>query len=378
MSGGRLPVSGRIVQWTIAIAGWLAVSAVPAVAGAEATPVQAVLTTVAAVTADKVAAWKKEGFAGVAVGLDDSDEPASLRQAAKVIADHSLPLYFWIEVGRNPALARAHPEWMASLGGHEDWRKRFPRVRQLEKGEVAKAWPWVPITYREAFDAHRRRIDRLLAGAPNGYRGVLLNDLQGGPASCGCGNLQCRWATDYGVPSTAARLAGVDVAARFVAEVAKSARGKEVIPVWTTECEREDLAADKLPPGSWSTGYCGGVPCWDYCRKKFNEQWTALHANRGGPTALLLLHREFGRDRKNYGGPASWLTAAVGSIQKPDITPIAAKRLWLVVQGYGTPADEEAIVRREAAKLGPAVVLVARTPIDQGYEPRIMKAKAVP
>lgn len=368
----------RAILWAVAVAGGLGLVPSQGLAGAEGKPLEAVLTTPAAVTADKVAGWKKEGFAAVAVILDDGDEAPALREAAKAVTDHSLGLYFWVEVGRNPALAREHPEWMASLGSHGDWRKRFPRVRPLEKGEVAKAWPWVPITYREAFEAHRKRIDRLLARVPDGYRGVLLNDLQGGPASCGCGNLQCRWATDYGVPSTATKLAGVDAAARFVAEVGKSLKGKEVIPVWTTECEEEDLPADKLPKGGWSTGYCGGVPCLDYCRKRFNEQWTALHADRRGPTGLLLLHKEFGRDRKEYGGPANWLRAAVGYVERAGVTPVPRRRLWLVVQGYATAADEEATVRREAATIGAAAVLVVRTPIDQSYEPRIVKGKAAP
>ena len=212
---------------------------------------------------------------------------------------------------------------MASLGIHDDWRRRFPKVRPLKKGEVATAWPWVPIRYAEAYAAHQARIERFLAGVPKDYRGVLFNDLQGGPASCGCGNLQCRWATDYGVPSTGTKLTETDVAARFVAQVRKAHRDKEIIPVWTTECEKEDLPLAKLPKGSWTTGYCGTVPCLDYCRKRFGEQWTALQADRGGPTGLLLLHREFQRDRKEYGGPATWLTAAVAMVRKqgPEAVP---------------------------------------------------------
>jgi hypothetical protein len=365
----------RLLLWAVAVAGGLAVGMV---ARADEKSLQAILTTPDAVTADKAAGWKNEGFGTVVVVLGERDEALQLRRAAKAITDHSLDLYFWIEVGRNPALARGHPEWMAALGMHDDWRTRFAKLRPLEKGEVAKAWPWVPITYREAFDAHRQRIERLLASVPDGYHGVLLNDLQGGPSSCGCGNLQCRWATDYGVPATATKLAGVDAAARFVSEIGKLVKGKEVIPVWTTECEAEDLPADQRPKGAWGTGYCGGVSCLNYCRKRFGEQWAALQANRKGPSGLLLLHKEFGRDRKDYGGPANWLTAAVKSLERPDLTAVARQRLWLVVQGYDTSADEEATVRREAAKLGAAMVLVARIPIDQSYEPRILKAPAPP
>ena len=47
-------------------------------------------------------------------------------------------------------MAEAHPEWMASLGMHDDWQKRFPKPPCQRKGR-AKAFPWVPITYRETF-----------------------------------------------------------------------------------------------------------------------------------------------------------------------------------------------------------------------------------
>jgi hypothetical protein len=171
-------------------------------------PVKIVLSETGKADAAAVAAWKRQGYRAVALVLDDGAEPVLLQNAGKRIIQGGLDLYLWIEVARNPAMARKHPEWLAALGMHDDWRKRFPAVRPLQKGEVAKAWPWVPIAYRDAFDAHTARVRQLLARAPDGYRGILLNDLQGGPASCGCGNLQCRWAVDYNVPSTATRLAG--------------------------------------------------------------------------------------------------------------------------------------------------------------------------
>ena len=342
-------------------------------------PFEGVIVEPEAVTRENVRGWKTEKFQAVVVVLDDRHEAAVLQKAAKAVGDHALDLYYWIEVGRNPTMAREHPEWMASLGMHADWRKQFPRVRPLEKGEVAKAWPWVPIGYQEAFDAHMARINKLLARLPEGYRGLLLNDLQGGPASCGCGNLQCRWAVDYGVPSTATKLKGVDVAAKFVTEISKAAKGKEVIPVWTVECEHEDMATQKQrPKGGWSTDLCGNVDCFDTCRKRFAEQWAALHAGHRGPTGLLLLHREFGRDRKEYGTPGEWIKQGLKYLDEQPAKVIPQKRLWLVVQGYDVSAAEEAAVRRVAAQVQAGAVLVARTRIDQSYEPRIVKAKPTP
>jgi hypothetical protein len=359
----------------ILVAALLWASMVLPSAGRAASPREIVL--VRPETADKAncAAWKKEGFAALALVLDDQTESATLRKAAASAASSSLEVYLWIEVGRNPALARAHPDWVAALGSHGDWQARFPKIQPPVPGEVAKAWPWVPIGYKEAFDAHLARIKKLLERAPDGYQGVLLNDLQGGPASCGCGNLQCRWALDYRVGSTTTKLAEADAAPRFVREVGKIAKGKMVIPVWVTECEREDLPASLREKGSWGTGYCGSVPCFETCRKHFAEQWTALQAGRDGPTALLTLHREFQRDRQEYGGTAGWVARAVEYCDKQMTVPIPHERLWLVVQGYDLRPEEESKVRAAAAKAGLGAVVVARTPIDQSYEPRVTKVE---
>jgi hypothetical protein len=364
------PLVAEYSRWAVAAATVLALLVPPPSARAQG---EAVLVSLPAVTSENVAGWRKQGFTALAIVLDESAAAPALERASKAAAAQSLDLYYWIEVGRNFTLARQHPEWMASLGMHDDWRRRFPNVRPLGKDEVAKAWPWVPIRYREASEAQRTRIAQLLSRVPAGYRGVLLNDLQGGPASCGCGNLQCRWATDYHVPSLGTKVDPVRAAADFVADIARSLPGKEVIPVWTTECAREDLPASKLPSGSWSTGYCGNVPCFDYCRQRFAEQWQALQANRTGSTALLLLHREFQRERKEYGEPTRWVATGLTQFEKSLDRPISRDRLWLVVQGYGISAEEAADVRQTAARLKAGRVLIARTRIDQTFEPRIVK-----
>lgn len=363
--------AARVAAFSLAAA----LSLLPAGASRAAGPLEVVLVEPDAVSEGQCAAWKKEGFVAVALVLNERSDAPTLRKAAEEATAHALELYLWVEVGRCPELARDHPEWVASLGMHEDWRARFPNIRPLEKGEVAKAWPWVPVGYKESFDAHRARVARLLGRAPAGVRGILLNDLQGGPSSCGCGNVQCRWAVDYGVPSTATKLAGNDAAARFVAEVAKDAKGMRVIPVWTTECEHEDLPDSNRPAGSWGTGYCGGVSCFDTCRKRFAERWQALNAGRDGPTGVLALHREFRRDRKEYGGPAGWVTRAVEYCDKQGGgRPLPRARLWVVVQGYDVPTGEETAARAVALKSGAGAVVVARTRIDQSYEPRVVKA----
>ena len=238
----------------------------------------------------------------------------------------------------------------------------------------------MPIGYRPAYDAHLARIAELLTRAAGDYRGVLLNDLQGGPASRGCGNLQCRWAIDYRVASTAEKFNGDDVAARFVADVRKLAPGKVVIPVWLTECEDRDLPTERRP-NSRSTGYCGSVGCSQTtCPVVFTRQWNAMLATNDGPVGLLALHKELGRDGSEYGGPGAWVGDAVRYL---DDTPqhhggktLSHDRLWLVIQGYDLPNEAVAAAREVAVQSGASAVFVAQTRIDQSYEPRIVAAKA--
>lgn len=341
-------------------------------------PLSAVIVEPEAVNSQQTAIWRRDGYQAAALVLDDLHDAMAYRNAAQALADAGLDLYYWIEVARNAKLAEAHPEWMASLGMHGDWHKRFPKAPLPKSGEAAKAYPWLPIGYRQAYEAHLARIGELLTRAEGDYRGLLLNDLQGGPASCGCGNLQCRWAIDYGVASTAAKLPGDDVAARFVADVRKLAPRKQVTPVWLTECEDRDLPADRRPQGR-STGYCGGVGCSQgTCPQAFTKQWNALVGDHGGPVALLALCKELGRDGPEYGEAAGWIAEAVDYLDK---TPqqqggkkLPHERLWLVVQGYDLPDESVAAARQAAAKTGAGAVFVALTRIDQSYEPRVVAA----
>jgi hypothetical protein len=345
------------------------------VAGEDAVTFHGLIIDPDAVTQADADAWKKEGFHALVLVLDERFDAAVYQKAAKAIAANGLDLYYWVEVGRNPTFANDHPEWMASLGSHNDWRKRFPDVRQLQDGEVAKAWPWTPIAYREASDAHVTRTKSLLGRVPAGYRGILLNDLQGGPSSCGCGNLQCRWAIDYGVPVTTEKIGGHDIVAKFLSGVSQFAAGKSVIPVWTTECEHEDMAVEKQSNHAWSTGYCGQVDCLNYCRERFAEQWIGLQAGYHGPIAILALQKEFQRSRSEYGPPASWTKHPVSYVDQKTLKSVPHQKLWLVIQGFDVTRKEEQAARAAAAATGAGAVLVARTRIDQSYEPRIMKSK---
>ena len=191
-------------------------------------------------------------------------------------------LYYWIEVGRNPEFADAHPEWMASLQGHPEWRRFFPAAPAAGDGEVIKNYPWVPISYQETFAAHLARIRNLLADLPK-PKGIFLNDLQGPPSACGCGNNLCRWTADYG-PIRTATPEAKDAAARFVKAVKQIAGGVKVIPVWLTECEKEDKQER-----------CANVGCFEgACWREWRAQFAPL-SDVAGEIGVLAAHQLMGR-----------------------------------------------------------------------------------
>src|SRR5690349_18658624 len=76
------------------------------------------------VTPDQVTQWKQGGINAVVIVLDDARAAEAYLPAAKAVAARSLELYYWIEVARDPVMARDQPRWMASLGTHHDWQRR--------------------------------------------------------------------------------------------------------------------------------------------------------------------------------------------------------------------------------------------------------------
>ena len=327
-------------------------------------PIRGILIGIGQAQPETLAAWKGDGGNAVVVVLDESIPRGRWSELSTAAERAGLALYPWIEVGRNPALADAHPSWMASPGGHhDDWRRRYPGAPVAKPDEVIKAWPWVPIGYDPAFAAHRQRIRDLLDGLPGHWAGVLLNDLQAGPSSCGCGNDQCRWALDYGSPSTAAKTPGDDAAARLVAELAANHPGKAVIPVWVTECEMTDLPG---VPGS--TGRCGRVECAKTsCWPRYSRSWNPLLRASPGPMAVALWTGSFGRD------PA-WIEPALALFEQPSGggAAIPPDRVLAVLEGWNTPEPERAkLVARAKRASGGSVI--ALTPIEQSWDPRLVK-----
>ena len=327
----------------------------------------------AAVDAASLAIARAAGTDTIVLALHDAMPDAAAAAAARAVRSAGLRLGYWLEVGRSEQLAAQHPQWLASLQGHTEWRRQFPDAAQPAAGEVVKTWPWAPVAYAEAFAAHRDRLARQLAALPAADF-VFLNDLQGPPAACGCGNVLCRWATDYTTggrqPLRAASPLGVDAAACFVAAVQKMAPHSEVIPVWVTECEEADTVEG---------GACCGVGCYHgACWREFDRQWHALRA--GAPrTALLLPYVAFGRDLPRYGTTAGWVRFAIDHLRQRMRTrhqlEIAPESLLVVLQGWGDAAPVE-VQRAQAEAALVTRTLVSHDPIDQSWSPRLVLVDA--
>jgi hypothetical protein len=326
------------------------------------------LLSPAQINAERISVAKRDGTSAIALVLRGADPEQELK-AAQAIMDAGLALYYWIEIGRHAPLADEHPQWMASLQGHPEWRRFHKDFPEPKEDEIVKVYPWTPVFYQEAFEAHERRVAKLLAEMP-AATGLFLNDLQGGPSACGCGHPLCRWTSDYG-PLRTATFLGDDAPAKFVAAVKTLAPRSEVIPVWTTECEEHDGAKD---------GLCAGVGCFKgICWKAYCRQLAPV-AEQSPRLGALLLYKEFQRDLSEYGEPAGWISWGVKSFQampkREGTRPIEAKRLIPILQGWDVTDKELAAQIAQAKSSGASGYVVALSKIDQSWSPRIVKRKS--
>src|SRR5207247_9914523 len=117
--------SGRTAIWALVILSIYFV--LPVIPGAERQNARFELTLLDAGKSEPQTAadLKRDGFRAAVLVLDESTPAEKLANAMRSISEAKLNLYYWIEVGRNVEMAQAHPEWMGSIGMHDDWRKRF-------------------------------------------------------------------------------------------------------------------------------------------------------------------------------------------------------------------------------------------------------------
>ena len=310
--------------------------------------------------------FKADHYNAVVLAIDGANATKELK-AARAIRAAGFDFFYWIEIGRNPALADAHPEWMASLEVvHSEWRRFFPKLPPTKTNEVVKNYPWVPVLYQESFPVHLERVKQLLADKPT-PRGIFLNDLQGAPSACGCGHHLCRWATDYGPINTAtATRLPKDAAAKFVAEIKKLLPGAEIIPVWATECEEHDKGE-----------LCAGIGCFNGdCWREWTAQLMPVAAEVE-TVAALLPYRAFQRDLPRYGPMASWIKQAIQSFStmpaRYKAAGVPAQRLVAILQGWDVTPEQLAAQIAQAEAAGAAGYVVSRMKIIQDWEPRIVR-----
>jgi hypothetical protein len=319
---------------------------------------------------------------GEAVVFDLAAESGALRAACAAARAGGVPVRGWIEVGRDEAAAGAHPEWMHAPQHHE-WLQAFPN---WGGGRTALVAPWICVNNRAAFDYALNRVCRLVEAAPP-LDGLFLNDIQGPPAGCGCGNVLCRsWDNSPGAKIAPAPYQNPDVffsqvfwraCADAIANLSVNALPpSRVFPVICGECEIGVTMGGVESPDE-RRGTCRGIPCSRPCALVY---WPglvrSLAAERGRPSAVGLLtpYRLFDRDTPLYGGTAAWVGASAAHYREYD--PNAS--LIAVVQGWDVTQDELAAQKEQAIRNGAAGLLVLEEPLEQSWWPVAPPADYVP
>ncbi|MCA9048118.1 MAG: hypothetical protein KDA89_05285 [Planctomycetaceae bacterium] len=332
---------------------------------------RAVLVDAQQISESSLRRFAEQGTTTVVLKLTTAAGPQRRLEttAAEQIQKSGLKLNYWIEIARCPELADAHPEWMASLQGHPEWRRLHPDAPHPLPNQVIKNYPWVPILYEESFAAHLRRTEQLLTGIP-AAGALFLNGLQGAPSACGCGNSLCRWTADYGPIVTATPLKS-PAAAEFVAAVKRIPPGRQVIPVWLTECEKHDCTPD---------GLCAGVGCFDgICWRAWQRQLTPV-AEESELIGAFVPYKLFRRDLPRYGKPGGWIQECVRNFEQIPVVHggrgIPANRLILFLQGWDVTPEETVRQRHLAEESGVSGYVLMHSPVDQSWSPRLFSLPA--
>ena len=308
--------------------------------------------------------WKTQDWQQIVLMVDDEMESERIVQACQLIQNAKLPVeYFW-EVARCPKLADAHPEWMASLQGHDEWRRLHPDFPAEKSNEVVKTYPWVPICYQESFAAQLDRITQRLETLPAPQR-VWLHDVQAAPSACGCGHPLCRWTGDYGPIHTAEPL-GDSAAADFIRKLNERFPKIEFVPIWTTECEEED-----------EHEACGGVGCFEgICWNAWTRQLAAIE--QVSPIlGVSSFYKAYERDLPRYGQTAAWIKSAVSFFEtvptKKNSASVKPDRLVVVLQGWDVSDKEIAAQVAHGLTSQARGILLVQPQVDQSWEPRIFQ-----
>ena len=301
--------------------------------------------------------------------FDLASETEGLRSACALAREIRIPVWGWIEVGRDAEAALAHPEWMHAPQHHE-WLEAYP---DWTGGRIALVAPWLCVNNRGAFDYALERVVRLVEAAPR-LDGLLLNDIQGPPAGCGCGNVLCRsWDNSPGEKIAPTPYTNPDVFFSQVfwnacTQALKKRLAKfQIVPIICGECEIGVTMGTVESPDE-QRGTCRGIACSRPCALVY---WPglvrSLALEQNGPSAVGLLtpYKLFDRDVPLYGPTAAWVGASLSHYQEYD--PNA--NLIAVVQGWDVTPEELGAQLEQAATHGAGGVLILEEPLEQSWWP---------
>lgn len=318
---------------------------------------------------------RQSALRGEAVVFDLAAETEILRAASERARSVGVAVWGWIEVGRDEAAASAHPDWM-HLPQHHEWLDAFPDWTSRGGGHKALVAPWICVNNRAVFDYALARVLALTAAAPL-LDGLLLNDIQGPPAGCGCGNVLCRsWDNSPGEKIAPTPYADPDVffpqvfwracAEALAAAPANALPKSRIFPIICGECE-VGITMGGVDSPDELRGTCRGIPCSRPCALVYWPGLVRSLAAQGGPerVGLLTPYKLFDRDTPLYGETAAWVGASVAHYREYD----PAANLFAVVQGWEVTSDELADQIEQAAANGVAGTLVLEEPLEQSWWP---------
>jgi hypothetical protein len=303
-----------------------------------------------------------DGATAAVVPVAAEGEREAVTQALAAARGAGLEAYLWIEVARDEAAAQAHPEWL-SEPQHTEWLELFPE--QDWTGRHPVVYPWICVNNHAVFDYASQRVCRLVNAIEAPLAGVFLNDIQGGPVGCGCGNDLCRsWDNSPGekiAPSPYER-PETFFSVVFLNELRRRLPGRTLIPIICEECEA-GIVMDGIDSPDEVLGECHGVPCRPCSTDYYPRLIDSLQPEPR--VGLLSFYKLWRRNVSLWGAEAGWVGAVLRRYHERD----PAQRLVSVLQGWDVTAAELAAQIAQSQAGGSAGYLVAGMTIDQSFWP---------
>jgi hypothetical protein len=257
------------------------------------------------------------------------------------------------------------------LPQHHEWLEAFPEWNGSYKALVS---PWLCVNNVEAFAYALERVTRLVDSSPP-LEGLFLNDIQGAPVGCGCGNVLCRsWDNSPGekIAPTPYKDPDTFFSKRFWEACVERLQEKglsraNVVPILCGECEI-GISMNGVESPDEQLGTCRGIPCSRPCALVYWPKMVRAFAEAEGGAqwkGLLTPYKLFGRDVPLYGDTAAWVGASIAHYR--EVEPTA--NLIAVVQGWDVEPEEVTAQFEQALGQGAGGVLVLDEPLDQSWTP---------